>query len=40
MPKGVITGVIFGETKFNPVESVFSYDPINKLLCSYETKKG
>lgn len=40
MPKGVMSGVLIGQTKFGPIGSVYSYDPINKYICSYETKKG
>ncbi len=40
MPKGVMSGVIFGDTKFGPTGSVYSYDPINKLVCSYDTIDG
>jgi len=40
MPKGIMSGVIFGDTKFGPTGSVYSYDPINKLVCSYHTTDG
>lgn len=40
MPKGVMSGVLIGQTKFAPIGSVYSYDPINKYVCSYDTKKG
>jgi hypothetical protein len=37
MPKGVMSGVIFGDTKFGPTGAVYSYDPNNNIVCSYET---
>ena len=40
MPKGVMSGIIFGDLKFGPTGAVYSYDYVNKLFCSYETKKG
>lgn len=39
MPKGMMSGVMFGTTTFCPTGSVYSYDPINRIVCSYETKK-
>lgn len=40
MPKGVMTGVLFGETCFGPTGAVYTYDAGHKLVCSFETKKG
>lgn len=40
MPKGVMSGVLFGQTKFGPTGAVYSYDPVNRYVCSYDTKKG
>lgn len=37
MPKGVMSGVIFGDNKFGPTGAVYSYDPNNNIVCSYET---
>lgn len=37
-PCGSISGMMFGETKFLPSGAVYSYDPINKLVCSYYVK--
>lgn len=37
-PCGSISGMMFGDTKFLPQGAVFSYDPINKLVCSYNVK--
>lgn len=39
MPSGILTGMVFGQTKFGPDGAVYSYDPINQLVCSYETKE-
>ena len=35
-----MSGVLFGDTTFGPTGAVYSYDLKNKLVCSYETKKG
>ena len=35
-----MTGVIFGDTCFGPTGSVYTYDAKNRLVCSFETKKG
>lgn len=40
MPKGAMSGVMFGDIRFGPTGAVYSYDPLNRLVCSYETKKG
>lgn len=29
MPKGTMSGVLFGDTKFGPSGAVYSYDPHN-----------
>ena len=38
IPNGYITGMMFGETKFLPQGAAYSYDPNNKLVCSYYVK--
>lgn len=40
MPRGVMSGIMFGDIRFGPTGAVYSYDPVNKLVCSYEAKKG
>ena len=38
MPSGLMTGVLFGDTRFNPTGAVYSYDPINEIVCTYDHK--
>jgi len=39
MPSGILNGVVFGETRFGPEGAVYSYDPVNHIVCSYELKE-
>lgn len=39
MPSGSLTGMVFGETKFGPVDAVYSYDRMNQIVSTYELKE-
>lgn len=39
MPSGILSGFLFGKYVFYPEGAVYSFDPINHIVCSYEVVK-
>lgn len=38
MPSGTLSGMVIGETRFGPDGAVYSYDKMNRIVCTYENK--